>query len=199
MHLPVPGTPAADDLRTAFAPFLEAAPNELVRQQFIAQLAMAQQLLGALREVGTVHCSIGLHRDDIDDARATSGDLLVSWFTIVWRDIAVAPRAVTVARAVTSATGQERVEFRELSCGPVAFSEATLMPSAESGLPKQQLVQFRGYLPHPDCKRLAILTLSTTALARREQYRTLLHEIAETVTFEDPLTGEGVIHHADPG
>jgi hypothetical protein len=42
-------------------------------------------------------------------------------------------------------------------------------------------------LPHPDCKRLVVLTLSTTAVARRDQYRAILHQIAETVSFDDPL------------
>ncbi|MEV0175229.1 hypothetical protein AB0I00_29430 [Streptomyces sp. NPDC050803] len=184
--LPVPGTAAAGDLRIAFSPLLDAAPDERVRQEFIAQFAKAQQLLAAIREVGTVHCSIGLHRNDVGDADACGGQPLVSWLTISWRDTAVASRAATAARAAM-ATGHGHVEYRELPCGPAGFSEATVTASVGTGLPEQPLLQIHGYLPHPDCKRLAVLTLSTVALACREQYRTLLHQIAETITFENPL------------
>ncbi|MGP4045534.1 hypothetical protein [Streptomyces sp. 2A115] len=185
--LPAPESPAADVLRTALAPFLDAAPDDVIRQQFIAQFAQGQQLLGALREVGTAHCSVGLHRDDIDDADNGSGPPLLSFFTLSWRDTAVAPRAVTAGRAVTSAQGHTRIEYLELPCGPATFSETVLKPSVDSGLPQAPLIQIHAHLPHPDCKRLVILTLSTTAVARREQYRAILQQVAETVTFDNPL------------
>ncbi|MCZ4515766.1 hypothetical protein O3Q52_48210 [Streptomyces sp. ActVer] len=185
--LPVPESPAADVLRTALAPFLDAAPDDVLRQQFIAQFAKGQQLLGALREVGTVHFSVGLHRDDIDGTDESSGQPLLSFFTLSWRDTAVAPRAVTVARAVTSAQGHTRIEYLELSCGPATLSETVLKPSADSGLSPAPLVQIHAHLPHPDCKRLVVITLSTTVVARREQYREILQQIAETVSFDNPL------------
>ncbi|MDX3456962.1 hypothetical protein PV396_34280 [Streptomyces sp. ME02-8801-2C] len=187
VFLSEPGSPAADNLRAAVAPFLDSAPNELVRQQFIANVASGQQLLGALHEVGTVHCSIGLHRDDVDDAGANIGQPLLSFFTISWRDTAVSPRGVTAARAVTSAVGHTRIEFLELPCGPATLSESTLSPPAESGLSQQPLLQVHAHLPHPDCKRMAVLTVSTTAVARRAEYRGILQQIAETVSFENPL------------
>ncbi|WP_369035056.1 hypothetical protein [Streptomyces adonidis] len=182
-----PGSRAADNLRAAVAPFLDSAPNELVRQQFIANVASGQQLLGVLREVGTVHFSIGLHRDDVDGMGASIGQPLLSFFSVSWRDTAVAPRGVTAARAVTSAEGHTGIEFLELPCGPVTLSETTLTPSAESGLPHQPLLQVHVHLPHPDCKRMAVLTISTTAVARRAEYRAILQQIAETVSFENPL------------
>ncbi|MEU5701726.1 hypothetical protein [Streptomyces aurantiacus] len=186
-----PGSPAADELRTAFAPFLEAAPDEVTRQRFVAQVAEAQRLLAALREIGTVHCSIGLHCDDIGDADSDSdsegGQPLFSFLTLSWRDTAVASRAATAARAVASAEGRTHIEYLELPCGPATFSEAVRTPSADSGLPVQALLQVHAYLPHPDCKRLVVLTLTTTAVARREQYRAILRQIAETVSFDNPL------------
>ncbi|MFS8202685.1 hypothetical protein ACLVWQ_28870 [Streptomyces sp. CWNU-52B] len=190
-----PASAAADELRMAFAPFLAAAPDELTRQRFVAQVAEGQRLLAALREVGTVHCSIGLHRDDVDDAgRSATGELLLSFLTLSWRDTVAASRAATAARAVTSAgEGHTQVEYLELPCGPAAFSETVRTSSAESGLSAQALLQTHGYLPHPDCKRLVVLTLSTTATARREQYRTILRQVAETVSFDSPLTAVGAM------
>ncbi|AVH58461.1 MULTISPECIES: hypothetical protein [Streptomyces] len=188
--LPEPGSPAADQLRTAVAPFLDAAADEMARQQFIAQFASAQQLMSALREVGTVHCSIGLHRDDVDESGASGGQPLLSFFTVSWRETAVAPRGVTAARAVTGTEGHTHTEYRELPCGPATFSETVRTPSADSGLPTAPLLQVYAYLPHPDCKRLALLTLSTTAMARRAEYRTILRQIADTVSFDNPLDAD---------
>jgi hypothetical protein len=185
--LPVPESSAADLLRTAVAPFLAAAPDDVIRQQFIAQFAKGQQLLGALREVGTVHFSVGLHRDDIDDTDKSSSQPLLSFFTLSWRDIAAAPRAVTAARAVASTQGHSRIEYLELPCGPATLSETVLTPSADSGLSQAPLIQIHAHLPYPDCKRLVVLTLSTTAVARREQYREILQQLAETVSFDNPL------------
>jgi hypothetical protein len=134
-----------------------------------------------------VHCSIGLHRNDVDETGASGSHPLLSFFTISWRDTAVAPRGVTSARAVTSTDGHTGIEFLELPCGPATISETTLKPSAESGLPQQPLIQIHGHLPHPDCKRLAVLTVSTTSVAGRAEYRAILQQIAETVSFENPL------------
>jgi hypothetical protein len=187
--LPAPDSDGAEQLRVAAAPFLEAALDDLARQQFIARFAAGQQILGALREVGTVHVSVGLHRDDVDAAAGESGrrQPLLSFFTISWRDTAVAPRGVTAARAVTGAQGHAHTQYLELPCGPATFSETLRTPRPGSGLPHEPLLQLHAHLPHPDCKRLAVLTLSTTAVARREEYRAIRRLIAETVSFEDPL------------
>ncbi|MFJ4831417.1 hypothetical protein ACIP79_16055 [Streptomyces sp. NPDC088747] len=188
-----PGSRAAEELRTAFGPFLEAAPDEVARQQFVAQVAVGQQMLGALREVGTVHCSIGLHRDDVAEAslRTGKGRPLLSLFTLSWRDTAVAPRAVTAARAVTSAEGHSHVGYLELPCGPATVSETVRTASADSGLSQSPLLQVHVHVPHPDCRRLVVLTLSTTAVVRREEYRAVLQQIAETVSFDNPLEPSG--------
>ncbi|MFF3889474.1 hypothetical protein [Streptomyces sp. NPDC001914] len=184
---PEPGSAAAEQLISAFAPFLEAAPDESARQQFIALFGQGQRLLGALRETGTVHCSIGLHRDDVDEGAEGGGGPLLSFFTVSWRDIAVSPRAVTAARAVSGLDARTPVEYAELPCGPVTFSETVHTPGAVEGLPRTPLLQLRAHLPHPDCKRLAVLTLSTTAVGRREHYWAILHRIATLAGFANPL------------
>ncbi|MFB6555645.1 hypothetical protein [Streptomyces sp. NPDC056405] len=182
-----PETPDADKLRVAAAPLLDLAPNEMARQQFVALIASGQQMLATLCDFGTVHCSIGLHRDDVGGPASSGAQPLLSLFTISWRDTNVAPRAVTAARAVTAGEGYTDIAFLELPCGPAVLSEATHRAAAVSGLPQQPLLQIHAHLPHPDCKRLAVLTLSTTATARREEYRAILRQVVETVRFENPL------------
>ncbi|WP_063793858.1 hypothetical protein [Streptomyces hirsutus] len=188
--LPDPNSSAEDRLRAAAAPLLDAAPDEAFRQQFIAAFATGQQLLAALREVGTVHCSVGLHRDDVSGMGGLGGVAVVgplfSLFTISWRETAAAPRSVTAARAVTAAGGHAGVEFVELPAGPATFSESTSAPGSGSGLPQRSLLQLHAHLPHPDCRRLVVLTLTTTAPARREEYRAILRAIAGSVSFESP-------------
>ncbi|XVV36965.1 hypothetical protein ACQPXT_25750 [Streptomyces sp. CA-100214] len=85
--LPEPGTGAAKGLRAAVAPILDRAGSETARQEFIAQIASGQRLLAALREFGTVHCSVGLHRDDIGGRPRP----LLSFLTITWHATAAAP------------------------------------------------------------------------------------------------------------
>ncbi|TDT38078.1 hypothetical protein EV562_10592 [Streptomyces sp. BK208] len=178
-----PETPEADRLRAAAAPLLTAAPTELVRQECMALLTSGQRMLGTLREFGTVHCAVGLHRDDV----GSSVRPLLSLFTISWQDTNLAPRGVTAARAVTAAKGHTRIAFEEVPCGPAVFSETTVRCAAESGLPRHPLLQIHAHLPHPDCKRLAVLTISAVSGARREEYRAVLRGIVGTVRFEDPL------------
>ncbi|MFE1024120.1 hypothetical protein ACFW5I_06095 [Streptomyces sp. NPDC058818] len=182
-----PDSTDAERMRAAVAPLLDAAPGEMVRQQLVAQLASGQQMLATLCGFGTVHCSIGLHRDDVGGQVSSSAQPLLSLFTISWRDTNVAPRAVTAARAVTAGEGHTDIAFHELPYGPAVLSETTHRAAAGSGLPQQPLLQIHAHLPHPDCKRLAVLTLSTTATARREEYRAILRQVVETVRFEKPL------------
>ncbi|WP_316773751.1 hypothetical protein [Streptomyces sasae] len=183
--LAAPASAEADRLRQALAPLVEAIPDGVTRQRFIAQLASGQQLLRALREVGTVHCALGIHRDDVAD---DGGGTLYSLFTVSWRDIAWAPRSVSAARAVATAEDHGRVEYLDLPSGPAAIGETVRTPSPDSGLPPTPLLQVHAYLPHPDHKRLAVLTLSTTAVERRLQYRAILHNIAELTSFDSPLS-----------
>ncbi|MFJ4783378.1 hypothetical protein [Streptomyces sp. NPDC088794] len=180
-----PSSTEANRLKEALAPLLEAIPDGVTRQQFIAQLASGQQLLRALREVGTVHCSLGVHRDD---AGEDCGRTLHSLFTVSWRDVAWSPRAVSAARAVASTEEHTHIEYLDLASGPASMGETVRSPSPEAGLPTTPLLQIYAYLPHPDCRRLAVLMLSTTAVERRDQYRAILRQIAELTSFGSPLT-----------
>ncbi|MFI8890865.1 hypothetical protein [Streptomyces paradoxus] len=184
--LAAPASPGASRLRERLAPLVEAIPDGITRQQFIAQLASGQQLLRALREVGTVHCSLGVHRDDVEGG---DGKILHSLFTISWRDIAWSPRSVSAARAVATAEQHSHIEYLDLPAGPAAMSETVRTPASESGLQPTPLLQIYAYLPHPDCKRMAVLMMSTPEVERREQYREILRHIAELTSFESPLAG----------
>ncbi|MFG2653155.1 hypothetical protein [Streptomyces sp. NPDC048436] len=188
-----PGSPEAGALRDALAPMLDSLDDGLARQQFLAHLAQGQQLLALLAEAGTTRCSIGVHRDDVSDSKSgeSNGGLLFSLFTLSWRDIATAAPAVTAARAIAGAEGHTNIEYLELPCGPASFSELVRAPNAESGLPQDPVLQIFAHLPHPDCKRLVVLTLGTTAVSRRAEYRSLMHQIAENVSFENPLAEAG--------
>lgn len=188
-----PGSPGAEALRDAIEPLLDAINDDLARQRFLAQLTRGQQLLAALAEAGTTRCAIGLHRDDLaDPPNSEAHDAhLFSLFTLSWRDIATATPAVTAARAVAGAEGHTNIEYLELPCGPASFSELVRTPNAESGLPRDPILQVFAHLPHPDGKRLVVLTLGTTAVSRRAEYRGLMHQIAENVSFENPLAGPG--------
>jgi hypothetical protein len=179
-----PMSPEANRLTEAIAPLVEAIPDAVTRQQFIAQLASGQQLLHALREVGTVHCSLGVHRDDMEDG---SGRTLHSLFTVSWREIAWSPPSVSAARAVATAERYSHVEYADLASGPASIGETVRTPSHESGLPSTPLLQIHAYLPHPDCRRMAVLMLTTTAVERRAEYRSMLRQIAELTSFESPL------------
>ncbi|MFF4112527.1 hypothetical protein ACFY0P_03445 [Streptomyces sp. NPDC001714] len=181
------GSPEAERLREALAPILDAAPDELSRQEFVMTLTAVQRMLHSVYTSGTAHCAVGLHRDDTEDTEELDGSALLSLFTISWVDTAWAPRAVTAARVLVTAAGHTDIDFTEVPCGPAAFSETLRTAAAESGLPQQPLLQLHGYLPHPHGTALALLTLSTTAVRRRKQYRAILRQIAHTVTFEDPF------------
>ncbi|MFJ1972139.1 hypothetical protein ACIO93_26055 [Streptomyces sp. NPDC087903] len=186
-----PDSTGMDPLEEALAPILLSAPDEASRQRFIGTLAFVRRMFRSVHSEGTVHCSLGLHRDDTGGG---DGSALASLFAITWLDTAWAPRGVTAARAVVSVQGHSHIAYAEVPCGPATFSETVRVPTAESGLPQNSLLQVFAHLPHPDGTSLALLTLSTTAVARREQYRAMLRRIAHTVTFEDPFAS-GV----DPG
>ncbi|MFH8490901.1 hypothetical protein [Streptomyces longisporoflavus] len=195
--LHTPDSPGSEALRGAIAPILDSVQDGLARKEFLAQLARGQQLLAALADVGTTRCSIGLHRDDVSNG--DSGGHLFSLLTLSWRDIATAAPAVTAARAVAAAEGHTHIEYLDLPCGPASFSELVRTPNAESGLPQTPLLQVFAHLPHPDGKRLVSLTLGTTAVNRRAEYRSLLHHIAENVSFENPLLEAEAIKRAAAG
>jgi hypothetical protein len=189
VHLPLkallsPGSPEPGVARDVWAPLLQSAPDELSRQRIVSQLIVVVRMLRSAVAEGTVHGSLGLHHDDSGDGDESA---LLSLFTITWVKTTWAPRGVTAARAGVTADGHTNVEYAEVPCGPATFSEMIWVPAAHSGLPPEPLLQIYAHLPHPDGTSLAVLTLGTTAVAQREQYRALLRQIAETVSFEDPF------------
>ncbi|WRZ92616.1 hypothetical protein OHB54_28310 [Streptomyces sp. NBC_01007] len=179
-----PDSPLARSTAEALASVLGTTPDPALQEAFVGQLATARQMLGALRSEGASHCSLGLHRDDTGG----SGKMpLLSLLTVTWVDTVWAPRGITVGRAVAAVDGHINIEYAELPCGPVTFSEMLRTPAQESGLPRNPLLQVHAHLAHPDGRTLVLLTLSTTAVAHHEHYRAILRQIAEMASFDDPF------------
>ncbi|MFF0005936.1 hypothetical protein ACFYQT_21175 [Streptomyces tibetensis] len=149
-------------------------------QQISELLAPVRRLAHVLAYSCVIHCSVGTHRDDEGD-----GSLLLSLFTIGWQETSWAPRGVMAARAAAAMTDASHVETLELPCGPASLVEIRTSPHV--GDARQELLQVVAYVPFPDARKLAILTLSTTAVHRADHYRNLLRESARLVTFENPL------------
>ncbi|WP_406440073.1 hypothetical protein OHB00_32675 [Streptomyces sp. NBC_00631] len=143
-------------------------------------LRLAQLLL----ETDAVHCCLGLHADDEGDC----GPLL-SLFTLAWRGTDWAPRSVLAGRAAVGAQGADHIETLDLPCGPASLVQTRLNEPPELGLGAPSgLLQVTAYVPCLDGRRIAILSLATTAVERAQHYRALLRDIASTVSFEDPLS-----------
>ncbi|MFD5540005.1 hypothetical protein ACFWIJ_19875 [Streptomyces sp. NPDC127079] len=150
----------------------------------LAVFGPVPRLARLLLEAGTVHCSLGLHADDVGD-----GGTLLSLFTLAWRATGWAPRSVLAARAAAGAEWAEHIEALELPCGPAALVQTRLSAPSELGLTAPcELLQSTVYVPCPDGERIAILSLATTAVEQAGHYRALLTDIAGTVSFENPLT-----------
>ncbi|MFD4504414.1 hypothetical protein [Streptomyces sp. NPDC058457] len=142
-------------------------------------LRLAQLLL----EAGAVHCCLGLHTDDEGD-----GGPLLSLFTLAWRGTDWAPRSVLAGRAAAGTQGAEHIETLDLLCGPASLVQMRLNEPPELGLGAPGgLLQVTAYVPCLDGRRVATLSLATTAVEHARQYRDLLRDIAGTVSFEDPL------------
>jgi len=163
-------------------PLLDAIPDVETRQRLLTDFAPLQRMAQASVASGSIHCSLGLHSDDQGDGR-----LLLSVFNLAWRKTAWAPRSVTAARAAVGSEA-DQVEALDLPCGPASIVAKRLTLPLEAPLGQQELLQIAAYVPCPDGVRIAILTLATTAVERAEQYRTVLRDIACTVSFDNPLT-----------
>ncbi len=184
-----PDSEAGHGVRESWQSLMASMPDERLRQQLTIELGRVQQILLALTEAGAVHCSLGLHMDDSADGTHPGRKPvpLLSLFTITWHNTAWSPPAVKAALAITSDEDASHLDAVELPCGPATFSEKERQVPPESGLPTAPLLQLLAHLPHPDGKNLAVLMLSTTAVHRREDYRAILRQIAEMVSFENPL------------
>ncbi|MFE9613688.1 hypothetical protein [Streptomyces sp. NPDC006012] len=150
------------------------------REHLVPPLAPVRRLTYMLAWTRVIHCSVGMHRDD------EGGDsLLLSLFTLAWRETAWAPRSVTAARSAAAVSDAVHREILDLPCGPGSLVETRVTPQVDGVT--QELLQATAYVPYPDARRLAILTLSTTATHHSDHYRNLLRETARMVTFDNPL------------
>jgi hypothetical protein len=180
-ELAEPGNaPAPGD---TLGPLLDAFPDDAARQRFVTELGPVLRMARLLLEAGTIHCCLGVHADDEGD-----GGLLLSLFTLAWRATDWAPRSVLAARAVTCTEDAEHIEPLDLPCGPASLVQTRLTGPPGTGLAAgRQLLQITAYVPCPDGRRIAILTLATTAVEKAGHYRVVLRQIAETVSFDHPL------------
>jgi hypothetical protein len=149
-------------------------------RQLLELLTPVRRLAHVLAYSSVIHCSVGMHRDDEGDGR-----LLLSLFTLGWRETSWAPRGVMAGRAAAGTTGASHVEALGLPCGPATLVEIHTSPQIASA--PQELLQVVVYVPFPDARKMAILTLATRAVRRSGHYRDLLRETARMVTFENPL------------
>ncbi|MCW2870350.1 hypothetical protein [Actinacidiphila oryziradicis] len=168
-----PDTDQAHQLLDAVHTLLELVPQDK-HEAFLAGLAEAQVMSELLRRQGTVHCSMGLHEGD-------DGALLHSVLTIMWLHTPWTPPKLGAAKAALALESADTLELADLPCGPAAITESLV--EAEG----QQLFRLTGYLPHPDGRRIAVLTLSTTAVSAAGHYRDILSGLVRMVSFDNPL------------
>ncbi|MFF5145929.1 hypothetical protein ACFY6U_40495 [Streptomyces sp. NPDC013157] len=175
-------------LPPGFVPFpldeLAASPCDAAQAEGpLTGLGPVLRLARLLLEAGAVHCCLGLHADDEGD-----GGQLLSLFTLARRDTDWAPRSVLAGRAAAGAEGAEHIETLDLPCGPASLVQTRLKEPPELGLGAPRgLLQVTAYVPSLDGRRIAILSLATTAVDHAQHYRDLLRDVAATVSFENPL------------
>ncbi|WP_129307062.1 hypothetical protein [Streptomyces sp. L2] len=176
----------ASRLADALRPLFEAGADNAAKQRLLTALGPVLRVAQVLLSVDTVHCCIGLHADDIGD-----GDLLLSMFTLTWKATNWAPRRVLVARALAGAQGTEYRERLDLPCGPAALVQSRLTGPSEVGpVAGRRLLQITAHVPCTEGRRIAMLTLATTAIERAQEYRCLLRDIARSLSFENPLADQ---------
>ncbi|MET9293231.1 hypothetical protein [Streptomyces sp. NPDC003077] len=159
--------------KDAIRAFLELVPQEQ-RMAVLADLEDAWTTSQLLRQSSIAHFAMGVHQAD-------DGSVMRCVFTIAWQGIPWTPAKLSAAKAAMSLPNTQRAELVELPCGPAAITQS------RTQWEEQDVFQTTGYLPHPDGKRIAVLTLSTTATAGHEQYRDILLGITHMVSFDNPL------------
>ncbi|NEY31223.1 hypothetical protein GTU99_03205 [Streptomyces sp. PRKS01-65] len=158
---------------------LKSVPRE--RQAgLLAQLAQARGLTLEMQREGVVSFAIGAHKAD-------GGAMLESVITLARREIPWTPPKLAAVRAATARRNALPVDVADLPCGPGAFIEAVVELPAEADAQRRSLYEATAYLPFPDGRNLAILTLTTTAVDAREHYRAIHCGMAEMVSFDNPL------------
>ncbi|MEU3335655.1 hypothetical protein [Streptomyces sp. NPDC006668] len=179
VHVPAQAGRQGDALEL----MLTGLPDGTARETLLAGLGPVFRMAQLLLAAGAVQCCVGLHKDDEGD-----GGLLLSLFTLASRTTDWAPRGLLAARAALSTKDAERIEVLDLSCGPVSLVQTRLIAPQEAGnTTGHRLLQNTAYVPCPDGRRLAILTLATPAVGHASYYRALLRDIVGTVSFDSPL------------
>ncbi|CAL9403750.1 hypothetical protein SUDANB6_01510 [Streptomyces sp. enrichment culture] len=161
---------------------LTLVPTES-RDDFLTQLASARELAMLMVKEGVVHLSIGTHQAD-------DGRVLESFLTITQKEVPFSPLKLAAVQAATKRRNAAPVAVADLSCGPAAFVEAEVELPAAVDPQQRWMYEITAYLPYPGGRKLAVLTLTTTAVEAREHYRDIHRAIAETVSFDNPLPEE---------
>lgn len=174
-----PGSPEAGRARAAIDALLDLVPEERLAD-LLTRLREAQATVGLMIREGLIHLSLGAHESD-------DGRVLESVLTINRKEMPYSPRNLMAVRAANARESALPVAVSHLPCGPAAFTEAVMDLPAEADMLHRSLYQVTAYLPYPDGRRLAVLTLTSTAVEAREFFRDVHRAIAESVSFDNPL------------
>ncbi|MEU8570152.1 hypothetical protein AB0C51_17680 [Streptomyces pathocidini] len=174
-----PGTPEGARVVEAVGKLLELVPEQK-QPEFLSQLVEARALAGTMLREGVVHVSIGAHEGD-------DGRMLESVLTITCKDVPFSPPKLAAVRAATSRQNAVPVAIVDLPCGPGAFTETVVEIPASADAQQRSVYEITAYLPYPNGRKLAVLTLTTTAVDAREHYRDIHRGIAKLVSFDNPL------------
>ncbi|MDQ0764336.1 hypothetical protein [Streptomyces canus] len=161
---------------------LELVPHEQ-QAGFLEQLAQARALTSEMQREGVVSFAIGAHEGD-------DGALLESVVMLARREIPWTPPKLAAAQAATARKNALPIAVVDLPCGPGAFTESLVELPEQADSRQRSLYEVTAYLPFPDGRNLGVLTLTTTAVDARENYRDIHRAMAEMVSFDNPLPEE---------
>lgn len=174
-----PQSSAADDQAESTTALIELAPVDQ-RQQLRSRLDLTRSLVALMPKEGVIHFSIGAHEGD-------DGTMLESFLTIARREIPFTPPKLAAAKAATARHSVLPVSMVSLPCGPGAFVEGIIEYPASVDPQRRSVHEITAYLPFPDGRALAVLTLVTAAAEGHEHFRAIHRAVAETISFESPL------------
>ncbi len=158
---------------------LSLVPTES-RDDFLTRLASAREVALLMLKEGVVHVSVGTHH-------AEDGRVLESFLTVTRTEVPFSPPKLAAVQAATKRRNAAPVAVADMPCGPAAFVEAVVELPAAADPGRHSMYEITAYLPYPDGRKLAVLTLTTTAVEAREHYRDIHRAIAQTVSFDNPL------------
>jgi hypothetical protein len=181
------GSEQIAELTGKFADSVGESLLELVPQEqqagFLEQLAQARALTSEMQREGVLSFAMGVHEGD-------AGAMLESVVMLARREIPWTPPKPAAAQAATARENALPIAVADLPCGPGAFTESLVELPAEADSRQRSLYEATAYLPFPDARNLVVLTLTTTAVGARENYRDIHRAMAEMVSFDNPLPEE---------